>query len=232
MELKVECQTRPAGSKPRALRREGRIPANLYGHKGAEAVSLTVDAKAAELLLKAGAVNSTLIQLNVPDLRWRGKTLLREVQKHPAKGYVYHLSFFSVAGQESVEVEVPLNFVGEPVGVKPEGGVLDLVLNQLQVECAPENIPEAIDIDISQLHLKDSLLVNQLVLPEGVTVLGEPERVVVNILPSTTGAEAEAIAAEDETDAATAAAQETMAEVDYGGADSEAETDESESEAT
>lgn len=222
MELTVECQQRPEGSKPKALRREGRIPANLYGHKGAESMQLTLDAKVAERLLKSAAINNTLIQVNIPEIRWRGRTLLREVQMHPAKGYVYHLSFFSVAGQDSVEVEVPLNFVGEPVGVKKEGGVLDLVLTQLQVECPPEKIPETIDIDISQLHLKDSLSINQLVLPEGITVVGETDRVVVTILPSTTGAEAEAIIEEETTDAVAA---EPLAEVEYGGGEAETESE-------
>lgn len=222
MELTVECQKRPEGSKPRALRREGRIPANLYGHKGAESISLTVDAKAVERLLKAASVNNTLIQVNIPELRWRGKTLLREVQIHPAKRFVYHVSFFSVAGQESVEVEVPLSFVGEAVGVKQEGGVLDVVLTQLQVECAPDKIPEAIEVDISQLNLKDSLLVNQLVMPEGVTALGEPERVVVNVLPSRTGAEAEAIVAEDQVEPAAEGGVEIETEAE---SDSETESD-------
>ena len=93
MELTVECQKRPEGSKPNALRRTGLIPANLYGHKGTESISLTLNAKEAERLLKKAAVNNTIVQLNIPEISWRGQTIIREVQKHPAKGSLYHLSF-------------------------------------------------------------------------------------------------------------------------------------------
>lgn len=193
MELTVECQKRAEGSKPRALRRAGLIPANLYGHKGAESISLTVNAKTLETLLKKASVNNTVINVSIPDLSWQGKTLLKEVQVHPAKRWAYHVSFFAIASQESVDVEVPIQVVGEAPGVKMEGGVLDQVLAQLEVRCAPNSIPDAIEVDISNLHLKDILYVNQLVLPEGITALGEPERAVVSILPSTVSAEAEAI---------------------------------------
>ncbi len=182
MEFTVECQKREAGSKPRALRRAGLIPANLYGHKGTESISLTLKAKTVERLLKQGSVNNTLIDLNIPDIPWRGKTLLREAQIHPAKGWPYHLSFFAVAGHGSTTVEVPLRFVGEAVGVKQEGGVLDPVLTELQVECLPDNIPDAIEIDVSSMQLGDALKVHELSLPPGVTVLGEPERIVVTVL--------------------------------------------------
>ena len=182
MELTVECQKRPEGSKTRALRRSGLIPAVLYGHNGSESVALTVEAKTVQQLLKDASINNTLIKLNIPDPPWNGKTLLREVQTHPWKGYPYHLSFFSISTQDSVEVEVPLNFVGESVGVKMEGGVLDLILSELQVKCKPDSIPESIDIDISPLHLGESLHVNQLTLPEGVTSVGEEERVVASIV--------------------------------------------------
>jgi large subunit ribosomal protein L25 len=95
MAIQVESQKRPEGSKPNALRRSGLIPANLYGHQGTESISLVVEAKAVERLLKQAAVNKTEIELKIPELDWNGKTVLREVQTHPAKGFVYHVSFFA-----------------------------------------------------------------------------------------------------------------------------------------
>jgi large subunit ribosomal protein L25 len=95
MELTVECQKRPEGSKPNALRREGKIPAVLYGHNGTESVALTIDAKTVELLLKRAAVKKTPIQLSIPELPWTGKTVLQEIQAHPWKRSIYHLSFFA-----------------------------------------------------------------------------------------------------------------------------------------
>ncbi|MBD6615847.1 50S ribosomal protein L25/general stress protein Ctc [Komarekiella sp. 'clone 1'] len=183
MALTVECQKRPEGSKPRALRRSGEIPANLYGHKGTESISLTINAKTVERLLKKASVNNTLIDLNVTDIPWRGKTLLRELQIHPAKGTPYHLSFFAVAGHGDTTVEVRLRFVGNAVGVKQEGGVLDTVITELQVSCAPENIPDVIEIDVSNMQIGDSLHIHEIVFPEGVTALAEPERLVASVLP-------------------------------------------------
>ena len=189
MELTIECQKREAGSKPRALRRAGLIPAVLYGHNGSESISLTIKAKTAEHLIRDGSVNNTLIQLNIPDLSWNGKTLLREVQTHPWKNYPYHLSFFAVGSQDSIEVEVPLHFVGEAPGVKVDGGVLDPVMTALKIQCAPNNIPDAIEIDVSGLQMGDALLVNQISLPQGVTTLNEPDQPVVTVLHSQVTAE-------------------------------------------
>ncbi|MBD2362325.1 MULTISPECIES: 50S ribosomal protein L25 [unclassified Anabaena] len=97
MALTVESKPRPEGSKPKALRRSGLIPANLYGHNARESISLVIDAKVVERLLKAAAVNKTEIELSIPELQWTGKTVLREVQIHPAKGNPYHISFFATA---------------------------------------------------------------------------------------------------------------------------------------
>jgi len=198
MELTLECQTRPEGSKPNALRRQGLLPAVLYGHKGTESVSLTVDAKAAETLLKKASVNNTLVRLNIKDLPWQGQTLIREVQTHPWRSYVYHLSFFSVAAQDSLQVTVPLHFVGTAVGTKTEGGTLDTVLTELEVSCAPDSIPETIEVDVSNLHVGDALHVNQLKLPANIEVVGEGERIVVSVLGKGGQVTAEALELEAE----------------------------------
>jgi large subunit ribosomal protein L25 len=95
MAITVECKTRPEGSKPNALRRSGILPANLYGHKGNESISLIVDAKTVERLLKQARVDKTEIELSVSDINWNGKAVIKEVQSHPAKGTIYHLSFYS-----------------------------------------------------------------------------------------------------------------------------------------
>jgi large subunit ribosomal protein L25 len=203
MELTVECQKRPSGSKPNALRRQGLTPAVLYGHNGTEAVELTLNTRNAEVLVKKASVNNTIIRLSVPEISWSGKTLLREVQSHPWRGSLYHLSFFSVGAQSSIEVTVPLVFVGDAVGVKQGDGTLDTVLTELEVICSPDNVPDSIEIDVSQLEVGDALHVNELVLPSGTTVVGEGERVVVSVLaPKVTDTEAEEAEAEAEAEEA------------------------------
>ncbi len=184
MEIKVECQKREAGSKPRAMRRAGLIPANLYGHDGAKAISLTVPGKMVEHLMKEATVNNTLIDLEITDIPWRGKTLLREVQTHPWKGFPYHLSFFSIASQASIKVVMPLKFVGEAIGVKEEGGILETRSTEIEVECAPDNIPEAIEVDVSELRVGKALLVKELVMSAGVSAVSEPEQILATVLAS------------------------------------------------
>jgi large subunit ribosomal protein L25 len=211
MDVTVECQKRPEGSKPNALRRSGLIPAVLYGHNGAESVSLTVPAKAAETLLKKATINNTLVDVKIPDLSWSGKALVREVQTHPWKQTeLYHISFFSVAAQDTLDVVVPLEFVGEAAGVKEDGGVLEPVITELQVQTAPDNIPESIQVDVSQMHAGDAIRVEELNLPEGVTTMIEPEETVATIAAPLSVTEAEDVEAELlEADIAEAVAQDS-----------------------
>jgi len=191
MSVTVECQTRPEDSKPRALRRQGLIPAALYGHKGTESISLTVKAKDAEILLKHASVNHTLVDVKIPDLSWNGKALIREIQSHPWKRYLYHLSFFSVAAQDTLDVVVPLQLVGTAPGVK-EGGVLEQILTELQVQCPPANIPEFIEVDVSGLAMGENLHLRDVALPEGIVVMDEMKRTIASVVaPASMGGTAE-----------------------------------------
>lgn len=183
MELTIECQKRSPESKSKALRQSGLIPAVIYGHKGTESISVTIPAKAAETLLKKASVNNTLVDVKVED-GWSGKALLREVQTHPWRSSIYHLSFFSIAQQDSIEATVPIHFVGEPVGIKQGGGELDTVLNEVTLKCAPESIPESIEVDVTNLQVGDAIHVNELNLPAGAEVIGGGDRVVASLLLS------------------------------------------------
>ena len=181
MNITVECKTRPEGSKPRALRREGLIPAALYGHNGAESVSLIMDAKEAQLLLKKAAINNTLVDLNIPDLPWKGKALIREVQAHPWKRNIHHLSFFSVSADQKVDLVVPIEIVGEAAGVK-QGGILEQNLTELKISCSGDNIPDSIEINVSNFEVGTNLSVGEVIFPEGVTVLDDAEQTVFSII--------------------------------------------------
>ena len=181
MSLTVECKTRTEGSKPRALRREGLIPAALYGHKGAESISLTMNAKEAQILLKKAAINNTLVDLNIPDIPWNGKAIIREVQAHPWKKTLYHLSFFSVAGDKKLNLVVPIKLQGEAKGIK-QGGVLEQNLTELHISCSADNIPEDITIDMTDFGIGTNLAVGDVVLPEDVKVLDDAEQTLFSIV--------------------------------------------------
>jgi large subunit ribosomal protein L25 len=187
MNISVECQSRPEGSKPRALRREGIIPAALYGHDGANSISLTISAKEAQLLLRDAAINNTLIDLNVPDISWKGKALIREVQAHPWKRTLHHLSFFTVSAKQQVEIVVPIVLTGKAAGTK-EGGIVDQIMTELKIICAADSIPESIEIDVTNFEIGSMLHVSEIVLPAGAEVLDDPERTAISIvLPAKPG---------------------------------------------
>lgn len=193
MELSIECKKRADGTKPRALRREGLLPAVLYGHNGTESVPLTVNEREAQRLVRFASVNNTLVDVKVPEMPWAGKALLREVQTHPWKSQIYHLSFFSVASQDSLEVVVPLNYTGNAVGVKDEGGTLDIMVSDLRVLCAPDAIPESLDVDVSELAVGENLHISDLKLPAGVEAAADTDKTLVMIAaPRTVAAEGEA----------------------------------------
>ncbi|PSB09245.1 50S ribosomal protein L25 [Pleurocapsa sp. CCALA 161] len=181
MNISVECKSRPEGSKPRALRREGLIPAALYGHDGANSISLTIPAKEAQLLLRDAAINNTLIDLNVPDLSWKGKALIREVQAHPWKRTLHHLSFFTVSAKQQVEIVVPIILTGKAAGTK-EGGIVDQIMTELKIICAADSIPESIEIDVTNFEIGSMLQVGDIVLPDGAEVLDDPERTAISIV--------------------------------------------------
>ena len=133
MDLNIECAKRAADEKTKKLRREGTLPAVLYGHDGSESVALKLSNYEAEALLRHATVNKSVITVNVPDMPWSGKVILREVQKHPWKNRIHHLSFFSIASQKEIEVSMPIHFVGEAVGVAEQGGTLDMVMTEIQL---------------------------------------------------------------------------------------------------
>jgi large subunit ribosomal protein L25 len=96
MSFTLEAQPRPEGTKPNALRREGLIPANLYGHNGAESVTFALNEKELIILLRKVTVNETPIEVNIPHLSWKGTAVIKEIQSHPWKRTLNHLSFLAV----------------------------------------------------------------------------------------------------------------------------------------
>ena len=102
MSLSIECQKRPENIKPNALRREGLVPATLYGHDGTESLQLAVNTKEVALMLRGVIVNETVIDLNIPDLSWNGQAVIKEIQAHPWKRNLIHLSFCYVKPEGAI----------------------------------------------------------------------------------------------------------------------------------
>ncbi|MEL6552718.1 MAG: 50S ribosomal protein L25/general stress protein Ctc [Cyanobacteria bacterium J06621_11] len=202
MDLTIDCTQRASEDKPKRLRREGILPAVLYGHDGSNSMALKLSNYDAEALLRKATVNKSVITVNVTDADWSGKVILREVQKHPWKNKIHHLSFFSIASQAFIEVSMPLHFVGDAVGVLNKGGTLDTVMTEVQLKCPPDAIPQSLDVDVSGLDIGDALHVGEIKLPEGSSIAADDKLLVVSVLAPRTATieseEGDEVAAEGE----------------------------------
>jgi large subunit ribosomal protein L25 len=184
----------------RKIRQAGSIPAVIYGH-GREPQSLTVNARETDRLLQRIATSSTVIELALDGRTAR--TLIREVQRHPFRKLIMHIDFQELVAGETVSVRCPIVYIGTPEGVRSEGGMLDQILHELHIEVDPSNIPNHIDVDVSQLKMGKSLHVSDLTLPEGITVLDDMDSTICVV-------SAPRVSTEDA--AAAAAAEEAAAE--------------------
>jgi large subunit ribosomal protein L25 len=162
----------------RSLRREGQVPAVIYGH-ARESQALTVSARDLEKLLARFSPDNTVVEVSVEGTTSRA--LIREIQRHPFKRMVLHVDFQELVEGEKMTVRVPLRLTGTAAGVRLGGGVVDHTLRELTISVDPAHMPSQIEIDISALELGESIHVSDVKVPEGVTVLDEPNAAVVVI---------------------------------------------------
>jgi large subunit ribosomal protein L25 len=179
MQIKASAR-QPLGKRSRRLLREGKLPAIVYGHN-TEATAITLDKlEFQKVFLKSG-------RTHLVDLAIDGRTekvLVREIQTHPRRLGPIHVDFYQVNLQEKIEVEVPVHLVGESAAVKRGDADILQPMHSVRVECLPSDIPEAFEIDITPLEEIDmELRVSELRVPQGVTVLDEPDQLVVKIVP-------------------------------------------------
>jgi len=161
----------------RKLRQGGRVPAVMYG-KDMDPVHLSIDAMEAVHLFHAISTDNTIVDLVVEGEKEPFPTLVREIQAHPHKHELVHVDFLRVQMGVAVEVEVPVELLGTPVGVKLHGGVLEHLVHEVPVKCIPSLIPESIQVDVSGLEIDDAVHLNELTFPEGVELLIDDDRTV------------------------------------------------------
>lgn len=168
------------GKKVRFLRRQGITPVHLFGH-GIESMALQCDtAKLQQVLTEAG--EAKLISLKLDNEKRPRSVLVREVQVDSLKGGLLHVDFYQVKMAEQVKVEVPITLVGEAPALKLRANMLMQELDTLTVECLPAKIPASVELDISSLTEAEQMVrVKDIDLEKGVTVLNDPEQVVVKI---------------------------------------------------
>ena len=180
MTVVIKAETRKEVGKNAAgrLRRQGLVPAILYGGKTASQ-PLTLKKKDILEILKSQTGENTIFRVTIDSQE--KDVMLKDIQINPVTDELTHVDLIEISMDKPVRVAVPVELVGEPVGVKVEGGVADFVLRELEVECLPREIPEAIKIDISNLHIHQSIKVQNLDLPAGVRVYADPNAAIVVI---------------------------------------------------
>ena len=194
--LELEVSKREiTGKKTRFLRREGIIPANLYGH-GIDSVPLQVDAKHLKQML-AQAGKTDLISLKLTDSKAPRKVIVREVQKNPLTDELLHVDFYQVKMTEKIKAEVPLVFIGEAPVLKNKNTSLLRLIDSLPIEALPDALPHSLEVDLSNLEETDqAIYVKDIHLSDGAILLGDPEQMVIKVTEARREAVVEAVEAE------------------------------------
>ena len=174
MEIALEATNRnkTGSAESRRLRSTGFIPAVMYG-LGSEPESLLINAREFNNALKTEAGSNVILNVNV------GKdsipALAREIQRHAFKDEIVHVDLIRIDLSQTVEADVQVNFLGTPLGVKEEGGVVQTVNNTISITALPTSIPSSIDIDISELNVGDNVTATDIDLPDGVELTSEDD---------------------------------------------------------
>lgn len=189
-EMMIEVQPRQGRgtNSNRRLRLSGQIPAVVYGGAGKDSVPIHVDRKRLIELLKQGGGENVVFLLKLASSGQERHAMIRDMQLDPITRAIVHLDFQRVEMTEKVRVQVAIELTGTAFGVKTEGGVLDFSHREVHLECLPGDIPKTLKLDVSELHLGQHLSVADLQLPANVSLLDEPERVLVSVMHSKTEA--------------------------------------------
>ena len=180
-ELNVVVNQRETGkNESRRLRKQGHIPAVLYG-EGKDPVALAVEARVVDKILHSKMGVNTVFDIELADKGQRRSVMIKDYQLDPVTDRLTHADFIRIDATHEVHVPVHVVLVGTAVGVKIEGGLLENPIREIMVACLPKNIPQSVSIDVSELHVNQVLRVSDIVLPEGVTVLTGKNTVVCSV---------------------------------------------------
>lgn len=180
--LEVEKRTEIGKTKVNALRQQGFIPAVVYS-EGKEAVSLKFSRGQFLKMIHQHQVENAVITLQIKDDDKKdGRScIIKELQHDPVKGDILHVDFNEISLNKALNVEVAVVTRGESTGVKNEGGVLEHVMWEIELECLPMDIPKHIDVDISALKVGDSIKIKDIAFPPNVKVLNDPDSIVLHV---------------------------------------------------
>lgn len=178
--ISIEARENTGKGVARKLRAQGRVPGVVYG-KGIEPVAISLDEKELLAAIAGEAGCNTLFTLQGGGSLDGTTAMVADVQRPALRHGLTHVDLHKVSLTDKVRVHVPVNIVGAAAGVR-EGGLLDVVMHSLDVECLPTAIPEHIDVDVTDLPLGHAIHVGEIALPAGVKVLDDPKASVVSVL--------------------------------------------------
>lgn len=182
------------GKASKRLAGQGQIPAVIYGHKR-EPMAVAVDKHDFEQFM-AHHAGATLVEVMLEGEKKPINAMIREIQRSPVKGNILHVDLVAVSMTQKVSAAIPLHLVNDPEGVKA-GGILTVNLHELNVEGLPGDLPEGIEWDVAALEVGDTLTVGEIVPPEGLTLLDDPEAIVASVQAPRLEVEEEAEEAEE-----------------------------------
>jgi len=185
IELSVQVRMQRGKNVAKKLLREGKIPAVVYGKEG-ESLPLTVDLRQLQKILNTPAGANAIFDLvfGADSVQDKITAMISDLQYDSLSRELLHVDFKEIELDEPVEAEVLLNLTGEAKGVKL-GGIIQQQLRSLRVECLPKNLPQQIDVDLTDLEIGDSLKVGQLTTDGSFKILNDPEEIIVIIIPPT-----------------------------------------------
>lgn len=181
-QMKIEVERREESGKNanRRLRSRGLIPAVVYGG-GKDSVPIQVPRKILLDLMKGGGSDNAVFLLKLGVTGQERHAMIRDMQVDPVSRQVMHIDFQRIVMTEKLRVSVGIELVGTPYGVKTDGGVLDFVHREVEVECLPGDIPKHLELNVAGLHVGQHAEAGQLAMPPGVTLVGDPSQVIVSI---------------------------------------------------
>src|SRR5450755_260705 len=163
----------------RRVRVSGKIPAVVYG-AGQESVAVTVDPKVITKILHSDSGHNTIFDLDVTGAKI-AKAMIVDWQREPIKGALLHIDLKRIAMDKAMRVYVPIQLVGSPIGVKSQGGILEHVLREAEIECLPTDIPSHLDVDVSALEINGSIHVSDLPHSGSIKFLGDEGATVAHV---------------------------------------------------